>query len=258
MHGLSRRTFLTTSIGCCCLGLGVRRAAARTLGDVEGCALIGGDERLLNEADLSAAGKSGSGGFGDLSRTTGNNAMNVALDGAIKKISDVFEVMPGFAFCDDSESPNAWATPRSYIPGTDSTVVFGKTLFRRLMKFDDSGISVIIVVAHEFGHVRQFATDAYSRLMDNRKNSKLLELHADYQAGFYIGRLKANHADASFWKAGHKLWELGDYGFNNPGHHGTPDERAAAAEAGFKQSYTEKKHFIAAFNDGIDYIMRVF
>ena len=76
-------------------------------------------------------------------------------------------------------------------------------------------------------------------------------------SGYYLGLLKTSHADASFWKAGQKIWEVGDYEYNNPTHHGTPEERVNSAETGFKLSYLQKKDINYAFEAGIDYVSRV-
>ena len=161
---------------------------------------------------------------------------------------------PGFGFYDDADSPNAWAMPRSLIPQTVGTILFGKKLFSTLLEIDDSGISVIQVSAHEFGHIQQYVSGKYSEIRANQPTSKRVELHADFISGYYLGLLKASHRDASFWRAGQKIYEFGDYGYNDPTHHGTPEERVASAEAGFRLSYFENRDFNYAFHTGINYV----
>ena len=59
-------------------------------------------------------------------------------------------------------------------------------------------------------------------------------------AGWYLKVRGRSWTNFSF--ALRVFYELGDYQFNSPQHHGTPDERFAAAQAGFDsgaQSATE-------------------
>jgi hypothetical protein len=100
------------------------------------------------------------------------------LDAALKRASEIFAVFPGFGFYDDSDGPNAWATPTSYFSGRQGTVIFGQQLFQRLLQADPSGIAVIEVIAHEFAPLCQYRTSAYDDLMAGQKTSKRVELHA--------------------------------------------------------------------------------
>ena len=100
---------------------------------------------------------------GDPLRTgTGDRALDRALGHALTKISKMFGQNPAFGFFDDSSRPNAYAYSGTIVQGTRGTVGFGRTLFRRLLGgFNDGGVSVMAVIAHEFGHIAQFGARSH-------------------------------------------------------------------------------------------------
>jgi hypothetical protein len=163
-------------------------------------------------------------------------------------------VSPWFGFYDDSDSPNAFALNKEIVPGRQGTVLFGSTLFSQIMNRDPTGIIVIQVAAHEFGHIAQYASGQIEAIQGGVPTKRRIKLHADFLSGFFLGLRKLDHPEASLWKTGEQIWELGDLGFNNPEHHGTPEERVAAAEAGFTVSYKEHRQFPDAFDAASHYV----
>ena len=85
-------------------------------------------------------------------------------------------------------------------------------------------------MAHEFGHLAQYKQGF-------RESGKRPELHADFMAGWYLS-LRGRYAWTNLMPTLKLFYELGDYQFNSPTHHGTPDERLAAARAGFASNAT--------------------
>jgi hypothetical protein len=59
----------------------------------------------------------------------------------------------------------------------------------------------------------------------------------------------------SLYNAGHDIWNSGDTLYNDPGHHGTPAERVAAAEAGFKLSYIDHRQAREAFDAATNFVL---
>jgi hypothetical protein len=234
----------------CCSG----SAAARSLRDVGGCALIGADADLIDRNKVSGSLQSDDERLQNLGRTTGDSEMDVALDRALKRLADTFEVMPGFGFYDDGDHENAWALEREIFPGRSMTVLFGRNFFRRVMRLDPSGISIIQVCAHEFGHIMMYASGMRDVVLENQPTHKRIELHADFMSGYYLGIRKTDHPEASFWRAGQGIWDIGDFAYTSRTHHGTPEERVAAAEAGFRLSFVEHKKARDAFDRGIAYV----
>ena len=61
-----------------------------------------------------------------------------------------------------------------------------------------------------------------------------------------------------FGQRAHALYQIGDYEFHDEDHHGTPDQRVAAAETGFRLGYDESAGFEQAFSWGVEYILTNF
>jgi hypothetical protein len=192
--------------------------------------------------------------FETLRRSSGDHQIDVLLDRALKKLSDVFGVAPGFGFFDDGEAPNAWATARSLIPGTTGTVAFGQSYFKKWMAFDPSGLCVLATCAHEFGHIMQYQSGRYQEIKGALPTSKRIELHADYMSGYYMGLLKRERPEASFWRAGDKFRQIGSFDEKDANFHGTPAERVAASQQGFNVGFYEDRDAKFAFRSGADYV----
>ena len=224
--------------------------AATSLDDVPGCFLVGKDVDLMRKR-LGAA--SGGGQTIQIIRTTGDRDLDRTLDKSLVRLSTTFGVDPVFGFFED-EDPNAFAVPESNDLSRTGTVVFGRNLFNELQAADPSGVSVLGVAAHEFAHIWQFHSGHYKTIRGAGPTVKRLELNADFLAGYYLGLRKSAEPKASLWIFGEKLWGLGDMNVNDQDHHGTPAERTAAAEAGFKLSFIEKKDMATAFKAGMYYV----
>ena len=251
---MNRREALAALLGGSAALLAASRAHAVRFPDVRGC--------LIGASHLKTLQSSGVSFFQPGERlitTTGDHVLDRSLGRALVRLSELFSERPGFGFIDDSDAPNAYATDRTQVEGTWGTVCFGQTLFRDLMnRYDDQGLAVMAVVAHEFGHIAQFRSGVDGRLLRNQVTVKRVELHADFLSGYFLGVRKRQQPSISVWAAGHTLYRIGDYEFHNPNHHGTPDERVAAAEAGFKLGYEDRMEFARAFSLGVELILTHF
>lgn len=157
---------------------------------------------------------------------------------ALARIANIFEVQPSFAFYDDSNGPNAMASPDMRLPGTWGSVIFGKTLFnQQFEKHDDGGVSIIAICAHEFGHILQYKTGYIGRMQAGLRTVKYVELQADYLAGVYLGKKKYDNPHLSVHGVRRTFELIGDTNVNNRGHHGTPKERVHAIEGGYKLGF---------------------
>lgn len=172
---------------------------------------------------------------------------NVLVDGFYQQeglnLVYTFGVSPrGFYFIDSS--PNAYAMPQVTNPlGPDGTVVFGVNLTSQQLQKQPNGSTVIAIMAHEFGHIMQFKYGGVGA-------GKRAELHADFMAGWYL-RMRGTYAWTNLSSALRIFYDLGDYAFNSPQHHGTPDERLAAAAAGFNSTAPDA---LQAYNAGLQSI----
>jgi len=188
-------------------------------------------------------------------RSTGNADMDRAFDLALQRLAAILEVTPGFAFYDDFDGINAVATSAPLLGIPIGSVFYGTGLFAELLAQDPSGGGIMWVAAHEFAHILQFQSNVRNMLLQGEKTVRRLELHADYMAGYYLGRRKLEEPRASLFHAGESVWNAGDTNYNNPGHHGTPAERVAASEAGFLAAFQQQVTRDQAFALGFDYVM---
>ena len=252
----TKRDFLLGMSLCACCGPfagGSRAQSAALLAD--GCEPSVEDLARLRARDpgLGHLGNAEA-SFSNIRRTTGNAQVDLMLDRAIKRLADTFDVYPGFAFFDDTGAPNAWATSDSLIPGRTYTVLFGENYYRKWISYDPSGISVLTVIAHEFGHIMQYKAGLMAQIRGGLPTPKRVELHADYMSGYYIAILKRLNPDASFWKAGDKFRQIGTYDDKDPSFHGTPEQRVAASQNGFTTGYEGGHTAQDAFRIGMTYV----
>lgn len=263
MTELSRRALLYAATACACSAYLPSATEAQTgrrsLQQVKGCRLTSRDEDLLAGRGLQLGVTFEEIAAGGGRRSTGNAEMDRALDRAIKRLADNFGVFPGFGFFDDEPYKNAFAYDGTLpqLPHTRGTVLYGDLMFSHLMKVDPTGTAVMWVMAHEFAHIWLYSTGDRAKLGQEGlpRTGKRIELHADFLAGFYVGQRQKENQSISLYKTGKEIWNIGDTNFNNPDHHGTPPERLAAAEAGFKVSYLQTRNAQYAYAAGLDYVL---
>jgi hypothetical protein len=185
----------------------------------------GGPTNLKSFVGCYAAGATSSGvGCGHLS-TLGNAAEDATFTSEVQYQGGFWGGVPAIVYVFNECSPamkNAIATP-------DRSINFGYYLFRSLIGQYPDGLPIAGVLAHEWGHQVQFA---YGWMNPNQSTVRPTELEADAFSGYYMGLGKqfAWSFINSYFSA---VYSFGEYNFNSPMHHGTPQERLAAARLGF-------------------------
>jgi len=185
--------------------------------------------------------------------SSGDRRLDNALIAELRNVMNVMPVNPGFKFIRDPE-PNAFAMPDTIVNGTRGTVLLGLNLIRQEMaEAEYGGVSVAGISAHECGHIFQYFSDYGKELAGS--NSMHIELHADYLAGFYMGRRRSFSADrvAVFARSIHSK---GDYSYNDKDHHGTPDQREDAMMAGYAAA-AQGLGFEPAAKRGASFVRRI-
>jgi hypothetical protein len=158
--------------------------------------------------------------------TTGVAKFDEYLNAEKKYLEKIFAVKVKMRILDDSGTPNAYATKESDNPlSFDGSVYLGLTLIADELKAENGLASVNGIMAHEFAHILQ------EKLKCTLEGSQR-ELHADFLAGFYMGRRGTYTADdiAAF---GLSLFKKGDSEIWSEAHHGTPEQRLQTLLAGF-------------------------
>jgi len=113
---------------------------------------------------------------------------------------------------------NAYAT-------TSGEILFGYHMFYyTISNFNE--LAAAGILAHEWGHRCQ-----YTFGWNANQQNPVIELEADAISGYYMALQKGfawSQIDGYF----SSTYATGDYNFNSPLHHGTPDQRLAAAYLG--------------------------
>lgn len=187
---------------------------------------------------------------------SGDKDFDYALAQTLAKISTVFNVLPGFAYYEDVESLNAYATSRVRLNNADGTVLFGQNLLRQILATKDNpDVAVAAVCAHEFAHILQFKHGLNQVVLAGQRTVKRIELQADYLAGYFAGVRKRERP--SFPAAVFALtqFNLGDSNVNHESHHGTQEERGKAVSEGFAAYYSKNMTIAAVIEASTKYVM---
>lgn len=124
----------------------------------------------------------------------------------------------------DCNGPNAFSLPTG-------DILYGITLFQQLVSsYGGDAAPISGVLAHEWGHQIQFDNGWFT---SSEPTSRPIELEADAFSGYYMA-LGENYSWQSIAAYLDAVASKGDYNFTDPSHHGTPQERLAAAQLGFQ------------------------
>jgi hypothetical protein len=217
-------------VGCCLTDLQASRLFTRTTGSVY---LAKGDQNIVLHS--------------------GRPELDYALAQGLGKIAETFDVLPGFAFYNDEDSHNAFATESVLLKRSDGTVLFGLHLLDELLGLQESRDAAIMsVCAHEFGHIVAYKTEIYDTLCPDRNHPFRSEQFADFMAGYFAGLRKTKNPQ---YQAVVFATTLYSYGGQLRGSHGTEDERGQAVAEGFKASFEQKLSLSAAIAAGLKFAM---
>lgn len=186
--------------------------------------------------------------LGEVSYTSGNGQLDTAIFIERNALSMFFGTNCAVVFYDDianGDGKNAMFTPEvlddSHIGGT---IAFGKALLTEQLNFFNRfgmGGGLPFIFAHEMGHAkaRQMGW-SFKRGLTIKKD----ELFADYCAGIFMHYRKFM-VPTDIQNTLLTFFQLGNYEFNNPGFHGTPQERVNSVMAGFNFMQYYKTNFPA-------------
>ncbi len=168
-----------------------------------------------------------------------------------------FGVSPDPYYLIDGNQPNAYATSRISNPQfPDGTILIGFTLVQQecLQSPSMTCSSVPIIMAHEFAHIVDFK-------YKTGLTGKYKELFADYLAGCYMYFRSVEFKTTFIHEAAFSFFQKGDYAFNDPLHHGTPQQRYNCLVAGYQLAYNAniQKQYLSlqqTISAAINYVKR--
>jgi hypothetical protein len=211
-----------------------------------GCRLLSGEESdFFARTRIVEAFETGD---ERIEERSGNPQLDRALAQSLAMIARMFSVLPGFGYYDDSDGPNARATPAARLGRTDGTVMFGLKLLKQLLAGPERpDASIVAVCAHEFGHIVSYnRSGMIDKLSPDPRQPFRAEQYADYIAGFFAGKRKLEEPNfpAVVFATTQRRFGGGD--------HGTGQQRGEAVQQGFLAAFdrklTPEEGVQAAFN----------
>lgn len=168
------------------------------------------------------------GGLGQLTKNSGNQQIDTWHYGEYNNLIRAFGVYPDINFYSETTGPNAYFTRQSNnYQYPDGQIAIGLNLINNEFKNGNSGISIAIIMAHEFGH----CVDAKYNYFPQKSFQK--ELFADYLAGCYLYMKSLSVGQQYIQEAAKTFFSMGSYDFNHPDFHGTPEQRLNCLMAGY-------------------------
>jgi hypothetical protein len=190
--------------------------------------------------------------------SSGDRDLDYALAQTLSRLTDTWNVLPGFAWFDDSAAPNAFATQRRLLSRDDGSVLFGRKMLERCLKVrEHPDVAVSAVCAHEFGHIAQYKFGLTKQLSAGQTSVKRVELHADFLAGYFAGVRKLEKPDFPAAVYATTQYGFGDAHLDSIRHHGLPEERAAAIVKGFEVAFRDRGSPKEALAIGLRYVQSV-
>src|ERR1700733_1633607 len=227
-HGITRRAL---SLGIASSFLTRHGSAVAQVSQAAGC---------FNLQSGCSFGERDAGTFPHLERLMDNAALSLGAVGV--ELGQILQVTVNPAFYDDTGGGphgNAGAMHKplfTALPGiqpAEGTIALGTRCYDNL-----GGVTAAIagIYAHEVGHIFQYkyVGDALYQLRNKDRSVVRQELHADFTSGYYAAFRKRRQSDWEPTAVAVTQFKFGDYEFANPMHHGTPEERQAAVEAGLR------------------------
>lgn len=169
-----------------------------------------------------------------------------------------------FAFVGGGQTLNARASgsisTRNAI--RPSRLCIGRGLIGAAMKVDDDAWDTALagIIAHEFAHILQMRDDTDSLLLarDPAASVRLLELHADFLAGWALGQAYWLEEIHQIRGALRQFQAIGDQLAGQRAHHGDPAQRRSAVASGLGYGLISERDPAAAVAEGIAFLERQF
>lgn len=138
----------------------------------------------------------------------------------LRYISGFFFLAPEYRVYTDGTTSGAKTYCSCQQQGCNTSTIFvGKRLITEYANNNAYQDGLWGLVAHEVAHAYQCNLGITPNLTGVQ-----CELHADFLAGYYLGR-KTHFTLTNIKQFADELYRRGDFKFNDPQHHGTPEER---------------------------------
>ena len=118
-------------------------------------------------------------------------------------------------------------------------IVMGDGILESYSAIGFGDVAPQAIFAHEFAHHIQYENGYFNDLASNRyseaEKTRYAELMADAYAAYFLTHARGAAMNQKRVEQFHQVFfQIGDCSFKSDGHHGTPNQRRAAAALGFK------------------------
>lgn len=122
--------------------------------------------------------------------------------------------------------------PDPLVANVPDKLIFGDGILDALKTLGLSDVGPRIVMGHEFGHHVQFEDDLFQTdLTDPAEQTRRTELMADAFGTYFVVHARGLALNTQrTLQAEQSLYDVGDCAFDNPGHHGTPNQRLRSSQ----------------------------
>jgi len=136
-------------------------------------------------------------------------------------------------------------------PELADKIVMGDGILEAYASIGFGDVAPQAIFAHEFAHQIQFENEYFDDLgkVSSAERTRYTELMADAMAAYYLTHKRGGAMNQKRVEQFLEVfYEIGDCAFTSSGHHGTPNQRLAAAEFGFRLAADAQKqgHILTA------------
>jgi hypothetical protein len=178
--------------------------------------------------------------------SSGNKRLDDIIMQERFKLENFFGVKVDFFFLIENYGGNAMYIPTCNY-ACNGSIFLGVNILSETLAKPNGVENVKAILAHEFAHCVQHIM-GWKEIFVKRQ-----ELHADFMAGFYIGK-SYSYSDEIMNTFYNEFYARGDYNFYSTNHHGTSEERMCAFLEGYYFSKESSSNVYEANNYGIQYV----
>ncbi|GAA3375034.1 hypothetical protein GCM10020367_41250 [Streptomyces sannanensis] len=131
--------------------------------------------------------------------------------------------------------------------GISDRIVMGDGILQGMTAVGLGDVAPKAIQAHEFGHHVQYENDLFVSDLPRPEATRRTELMADAFGTYYLTHARGEALNTKrLLGSEQSFYEVGDCGFDNPGHHGTPNQRLAASTwaAGVANNAADQGHIL--------------
>ena len=195
-------------------------------------------------------------------RTTGDDGLNAKVNAILFRTARAYgldrDAYPAFRFLPPgADGGDGFASDAVEMqPGTKGIVALNLGLLTTSQSEELSLIGFEVIAGHEFGHIFQMRKNyAEPLLVAGDGKAKLVELHADFLAGWFMSK-RGQIPNEILRHVVDALFSRGDDSVGTPEHHGTKAERFTAVLQGYLRGGTTDSADGAAAN-GVAYLKEI-